>query len=89
MTMLNLALLFHYGINISKLTPYGSDAFPKLVSVKNSVAVESGLFLSQPFKHSHFHFLITVKLATIQVLSQRCKQMICLEVQSFSVTAHV
>jgi hypothetical protein len=32
--MLNLASLFHYSINTSSITPYGGDAFPKLVPVQ-------------------------------------------------------
>jgi hypothetical protein len=59
MTLLNLASLFHYSINISSITPYGSDAFPNLVPVQKFCRGRKRAFpiaatQKQPFPLSHY-----------------------------------
>jgi hypothetical protein len=49
---------------------------PSCNDFRNSVGVEIGLFLSQQFSNSHFHFRIIVEKTTSHVLLQRPKQVV-------------
>jgi hypothetical protein len=72
-TMLNVLYLFHLSTII---IPVHTDAsVPSWRKFKNTIMVEIRLLHVQPFMNSHFHFFITVELATSQVLLQRLKQM--------------
>ena len=66
--MLNIAYIFHRSI-IFKIIPEHTDAFfPSLHEIKNTFMAEMQLLHMQPFMNRNFHFHITVKLATSQVL---------------------
>jgi hypothetical protein len=67
----------HYSAEVplcSNITPERSDTFiPFWHEFKNSIMVKNWLLQSQPFKNSHFYFLIIVELATCLPFLQRPK----------------